>query len=309
MITRWMLIFMAFPILGYATPVKVKFFDGNLNAAKSLAALEGKLYFAEFSASWCAPCRFLEETTFSNPMIVDYISNNYIPVRIDIDDFDGLAMKQVYNVTAIPTIIFFNSKGQLLEKFDKALPVAKMMELLKKHNTPANRIISGKPVNTNIKPANTTSSVNTQVNNAQVISAKESHSPMKMKTVNAHSKPDKKPANPIASDESGNSPVYTSKAMSQGDGLYRFKVATQASEGFSVQIGAFKDYENVLREVARIQDDFDQPILVHVVKLSSSSIYKILLGDFNSREEAIHYQTTIKSKGMDSMIKDLSTMQ
>ncbi|MFT5166677.1 MAG: thioredoxin 1, partial [Saprospiraceae bacterium] len=179
MATRWFFIILAFPFLASVTPSKIIFFSGNLSSAKTKAANEGKLYFAEFSASWCAPCRLLEETTFSDPTVIDYISKNYIPVKIDIDDFDGIAMKQVYNVKSIPTIIVFNSKGQLLEKYDQALPTSKMLALLKKHNIPANRV---KAVSA-VKPKPTIS------NSTTTALAKESHSPMKPSST--PSRPDK----------------------------------------------------------------------------------------------------------------------
>ncbi len=318
--TRWFFILMVLPFMVAATPNKVEFFMGNLNAAKNLAAQEGKLYFAEFSASWCAPCRILEETTFTDPQVIDYISKNYIPVKIDIDDFDGIAMKQVYNVRTIPTIIVFNSFGQVLEKYEQSLPTSKMLELLKKHNLPENRVRS---VSQSSATPQVAVSMNTMMessipvsnnsNNSPIV--RESHSPMKAS--NTVSRPDKKPVTPIKVDPSP-SPISNpssrpspapNKAIPQGDGLYRFEVRHQASKGYSVQIGAFKEYGNVLREVARVQDDFDQPIIVNILRTGNHSVYKIMIGDFPKRHEAIAYQKQMKQQGLEGVIKDLSTMK
>lgn len=309
MMTRWFFMLLCLPFMAQGMTSKVEFFRGNLSAAKTMAASEGKLYFAEFSASWCAPCRMLEETTFSDPQVINYIAQHYIPVKIDIDDFDGMAMKQVYNVQTIPTIIVFNSKGQLLEKYDKALPSSKMIALLKKHNTPANRIKTVSASTTTASSTTTTSytqpTSNTYTTNRPVI--RESHSPMKPSTT--PSRPDKNPVTPAKVEATPAPPKPILKPMPQGDGLYRFEVRKQASKGFSVQIGAFKEYGNVLREVARVQDDFDQPILVHIVRKGEQSIYKIMIGDFASRPQAINYQAQMKSKGVPGVIKDLSTLK
>lgn len=306
MTTRWFFILLVIPFLLNAKPTEVIFFTGNLSSAKAMAANEGKLYFAEFTASWCASCRVLEETTFSDPTVVDYISRNYIPVKIDIDDFDGIALKQVYNVQSIPTIIVFNSKGQLLKKYDKGLPASTMLSLLKKHNIPANRVKTSSAANVNAKPIIRNTSSNAKQSNAAVSPAKEAHSPMKYS--NVPSRPDKTPATPIRTNES--IPTRsTAKPSPQGDGLYRFSVSTQPSKGFSVQIGAFKEYGNVLREVERIQDDYSQPIIVHIVRQRDVSIYKILIGDFENRQQAISYQSQLKTKGLEGVIKDLSTMK
>lgn len=311
MITRWLFMLLVLPFMANALPSKVEFFRGNLSSAKAMAASEGKLYFAEFSASWCAPCRILEETTFADPSVVDYISKNYIPVKVDIDDFDGIALKQVYNVQTIPTIIVFNSQGQLLEKYDQSLPTSKMLALLKRHNIPANRVktISNSNVSTNTVTTNTPTRVNNASSSAnQNTAIRESHSPMRS-SGSVPSRPDKKPVTPIRIQEAD--PVHTPavKPMPQGDGLYRFRVATQPSQGFSVQIGAFQEYGNVLREVARVQDVFKQPIIVHIVRKGDQSIYKILVGEFAQRQQAISYQSQIKQKGVEGVIKDLSTMK
>jgi len=302
--TKLFFILLLSPFVIEAAPAKVEFFRGNLSSAKTIAANEGKLYFAEFSASWCAPCRVLEETTFSDPKVVDYIAQNYIPVKVDIDDFDGIALKQVYNVRTIPTIIVFNSKGQLLEKYEEALPTSKMLALLERHNTPENRIKTVTTTNVTVNTSSPVSTYNQTTTTTPVI--RESHSPMKPAS-SAPSRPDKRPITPVRTSAATPSPA--AKPMPQGDGLYRFTVAYQPSQGYSVQIGAFKEYGNVLREVARVQDDFEEPIIVHIIRAGNETIYKILVGEFVDRPSAISYQSTMKQQGVEGVIKDLSTMK
>lgn len=312
MSTRWILLFLTLPFITQALPSKVKFFQGNLSSAKEVAGQEGKLYFAEFSASWCAPCRILEETTFSDPSVVDYISKNYIPVKVDIDDFDGIALKQVYNVQTIPTIIIFNSKGKLLEKYDQSLPTSKMLQLLKKHNIPANRVKTVSTAMTSPQGGAQNSYYDASPRikpSANKPKLRESHSPMRTTgTPGTPSRPDKNPATPARVEENlAIAPV--GQSIPEGDGLYRFTVNLQASQGFSVQIGAFREYGNVLREVARVQKMFEQPILVHIVKKGDQSTYKILVGAFTTRQQAIDYQSQIKRQGVAGVIKDLSLMK
>jgi len=295
--------FLVLPMLANALPSKVIFYDGSLNSAKAAAANEGKLYFAKFSASWCAPCRLLEETTFADPTVVNYVSKNYIPVKVDIDNFDGIALKQRYNVQTIPTIIVFNSKGELLEKYDESLPTSKMLALLKRHNKPVNRIKSKTRVETSDTWMKPLPSPPAPTSKPKPPVVRESHSPMKPATP---SRPDKKPVTPPRVEDIRPS---LPKPLPQGNGLYRFKVTNQASQGFSVQIGAFGQYGNVLRQVAKIQGMFDVPIIVHITDNGEREIYKILLGEFSSRKQAINYQSKIKNKGVEGVIKDLSTMK
>jgi len=93
------------------------------------------------------------------------------------------------------------------------------------------------------------------------------------------------------------------------EGLYRFKVSRQASKGFSVQIGAFGDYGNVLREVAKLESRFKEPIIVQIIKRNQQPIYKVMLGEFEAREQADNFKQFVLQNGLpEAMIKDLSTI-
>ena len=106
----------------------INFYQGTLATAKEKAAQEGKLYFVEFTASWCMPCRWMDETTFTDPHLSTYVNNNYVPVKVDIDNFDGYAYKQTYNVKVLPTILVFNSQGKLLARYAESLAPSKMLK-------------------------------------------------------------------------------------------------------------------------------------------------------------------------------------
>lgn len=48
---------------------------------------EGKLLpkkiFIDISTSWCGWCKKMDQTTFRDPAIVDYLNNGYFPVKMD----------------------------------------------------------------------------------------------------------------------------------------------------------------------------------------------------------------------------------
>ena len=118
----------------------VTFFEGDFISAKAKAGEEGKLFFVDFYAKWCTPCRWMEESTFKDKEVVELLRENYIAMKIDIDDIDGYTIKQKYQVHILPTILIFNSKGELVERIEETVASRKMAEVLKYHNREENKV-------------------------------------------------------------------------------------------------------------------------------------------------------------------------
>ena len=53
------------------------------------------------------------KTTFQNPNVGDLVNNNYIPLKVDVDYFAGMDLKEQYNVGVLPTVLIINSKGSV----------------------------------------------------------------------------------------------------------------------------------------------------------------------------------------------------
>ncbi len=280
---------LSLPLFSTSNTSKVDFFRGPLNVAQEKAAAEGKLYFVEFMASWCQPCRWMDETTFRDPRLIEYIKGSYIPVKVDIDDFDGFAYKQKYNIRLLPSILVFNSKGELLAKYEESFAPSKLLGLLKGHDLPMNRVrLAPKP-----KPKTSTSTPSTT-------KPTTSYKPPVLT-------PSTSTTTPQSSADASDDIV---KINAEGEGLYRFKVWKQESRGYSLQIGAFGQLANVLREVAKLQRRYDEPIIVHVAKINNSrTVFKILVGEFMTQQEAFQFQKETARKGLSGIIKDLSLMK
>ena len=87
------------PLFAWAgDKTKVNFYKGDLMNIKETAKAEGKLYVYDFVASWCTPCKWMDETTYTDPTLAQYIAENYVLAKVDIDDFDGFALKEKHKV-------------------------------------------------------------------------------------------------------------------------------------------------------------------------------------------------------------------
>jgi len=112
----------------------IDFYNGTLEEAQQKASDEGKLFFVDFYAKWCAPCKWMDETTFTDTKVSSMLNQNYVSLKVDIDEFDGFSLKQKYKVKYLPTILIFNSKGELIERLEETMSPRKLMTVLNQHH-------------------------------------------------------------------------------------------------------------------------------------------------------------------------------
>ena len=142
-----LLLLLLFPLLSFADtdPENTTFFHkGDLEKIKTQASEEGKLFFVDFYADYCYACKLMDETTFVDPNLAKYVKDTYIPYKVDVMmDFDGISMKDEYKITVLPTILVFNSKGDLVGRYESMLGPTRMIKELRKYDIPENRVQSG----------------------------------------------------------------------------------------------------------------------------------------------------------------------
>jgi len=257
-------------------------FRTNLNEAKKEAGREGKLYIVEFMNQHCYPCKMMNEVTFANRHVVDYIEQNYIPVKINVESFDGFVWKEKYDIRVVPTIMVFNSEGKILAKYEESIGSRRMHDILIEHNNPNNR--------TGVMPS---------ILPAPAIPP--SHSPTKS-TPYSNPLPIYSPPSPSPSAPQ----PHPNKEIDNATGLFEFTVKRADSRGYGVQVGVYAEYGNVLRAVERLERQYSRQILVNINVLNGRTVYKVIVGGFSSYSNANDFKRQISRNGTDYFIVDLA---
>ena len=83
------------------------FINDDLRTGLNRAASEGKLIFLEFSASYCSPCKIMDEYTFTNASVIERMNKGYVPVKVDIQSFEGFDYKTQLSLDLLQQSLIF----------------------------------------------------------------------------------------------------------------------------------------------------------------------------------------------------------
>lgn len=280
---------------------KIDFIQNNIPAAQDRASREGKMVVVQFGAKWCQPCLFMDDNTWSNPQIIDYVGQHFVPVKVDVDDFEGLVFRDRYQIRFYPTVLIFNSKGQLVKKHEGMLGSEAMLGLLQSWVSKENMPVVNRP------PGEVAAAEKIPEPVAPIV---HSQPPVSDETpsgeMDYNSKIDREPL-PERPDFGQKPMINQPKAR-----VPARPVAPKTNsnlrqnlpdDGFTVQIGVFVIQASADREAARIGKKFGKKVWLVEASLKGKRVYRGLVGEFSSLEIATSFKKKIKSGGDDAVIK------
>ena len=112
---------------------KLTFLQNDLPAAKQLAAQSGKIILIKFGARWCQPCRIMDIHVWSDPELIQVFSEISIPLAVDVDNFDGMDIKEWYGVRSLPTILICKADGTVLFRNEGSMTATDLVDLIRQH--------------------------------------------------------------------------------------------------------------------------------------------------------------------------------
>ncbi len=90
----------------------------DLDQGIAQAKAKGKPLMVDFMATWCPPCKAMEDSTFSHPEVMRKAAE-FVAVRIDVDKQGEVANKynanaRKYGGVGIPNVLFMTAEGEKL---------------------------------------------------------------------------------------------------------------------------------------------------------------------------------------------------
>ena len=95
---------------------------------KDKAKNEKKYIFIDCFATWCEPCKFMDENVYSKETVAAYVDSDFIAIKVQMDtskqdneitqNWYAAAhdIQQEYKVTSFPTYLFFSPEGKIVHR-------------------------------------------------------------------------------------------------------------------------------------------------------------------------------------------------
>ena len=91
----------------------VKFIeDKPLSDVLAQAGKANKYAFVDVYATWCGPCKYMTSQVFPQAAAGDYFNKTFVNAKYDAEKGEGVTVAKTYRVTAYPTFLILNSKGE-----------------------------------------------------------------------------------------------------------------------------------------------------------------------------------------------------
>lgn len=95
----------------------ITFEQTDWKTALARAKKEKKMIFVDFYTSWCGPCKEMSKNIMTQAAAGKLFNREFVNFKQDAEKGEGPELAKKYDVTAYPTFIFVDHRGELIYKF------------------------------------------------------------------------------------------------------------------------------------------------------------------------------------------------
>lgn len=115
---------------------RISFIDNDFSVALKLAEEQDKLVFIDGYATWCIPCKVMEEEVFVTPEVRSFFNEHFVNVKVDLEKGIGPILSARYQAQVLPAYFFITSDETLIYSFSGQQKIADLMQHAKAARNP-----------------------------------------------------------------------------------------------------------------------------------------------------------------------------
>lgn len=116
-IPKFLLIVLIFSAINLHSQNKsINFAHGKWAEILEKSKKENKMIYLDCYTTWCGPCKWMAKNVFTNDTVADFYNLNFVNVEMDMEKGEGIEIAQRYGIQAFPTMLYLNSKGEIMHR-------------------------------------------------------------------------------------------------------------------------------------------------------------------------------------------------
>jgi thioredoxin-related protein len=261
-----------FPANHHNDPIHFRYL--SFTKAKAEAELYQKKVFTYCWAPWCTDCQKMEEYTFIDAALSQYINDEFLAVKVDIHSALGKEWVKEFNITSLPTFLILDKQGALLQRLETSLNSKDLFEVLQAStSTPQIAAVLVHP--------DTFEQESTTAATQQLLSAHHSVK-LLLDTVKTE-----RVDNPAVENEAEVSGIVPKEQAMKTNIEKITPVKKMFSNGaYKIQLGQFTDYTKASTIIKQLQSRFNKEIFLKIEAKGHYKTYRILVLGFANQKEA-----------------------
>jgi thiol:disulfide interchange protein len=115
-------------LLSAAIGQGIEFFHGTWDEAIAEAKKQERPIFVDAFTTWCGPCKMMSKSVFTNEEVGAFFNENFVSMKIDMEQPEGTKFQKTYPVSAYPTLYFIGSDGKVIKRIVGAMQVEEFIK-------------------------------------------------------------------------------------------------------------------------------------------------------------------------------------
>lgn len=105
-------------------------FDTSFVQSQETHKNNHKLFFIDFMAEWCGPCKQMDKNVFRKQEVFTLLNEKFNPVRLNIDSPEGGSLFRKFSFEVIPSILIIDANNNVKMRIEGYHSSKELIELL-----------------------------------------------------------------------------------------------------------------------------------------------------------------------------------